>query len=29
VIAKASHKLNAAQTIEAAKLTAEWLKARL
>ena len=29
VIAKASHKLNAAQTSEAAKLAAEWLKARL
>ena len=27
-IARASHKLNAAQTSEAAKLTAEWLKAR-
>jgi dienelactone hydrolase len=29
VIAKASHKLNTAQTSEAAKLAAEWLKARL
>jgi dienelactone hydrolase len=29
VIARASHKLNAAQTSEAAKLTAEWLKQKL
>lgn len=29
VIARASHKLNAAQTAEAAKLAADWLKARL
>ncbi len=29
VIAKASHKLSEAQTAEAAKLAAEWLKARL